>query len=68
LVDLRFSTGSAMATWCANKAKAWLSEALKDYLAVTRPSRDFKTYLLSGPKFDDFEIERDLDTGRTIEF
>ncbi len=57
-----------MATWCANKAKAWLSEALKDYLAVTRPSRDFKTYLLSGPKFDDFEIERDLDTGRTIEF
>ena len=28
---------------------------------------DFITYLLSGPKFNDFDIERDSDTGREIE-
>jgi hypothetical protein len=29
---------------------------------------DFKEYLLGGPKVDDFEVERDRDTGRVIEF
>ena len=28
---------------------------------------DFITFLLSGPKFDDLEVERDRDTGREIE-
>jgi antitoxin Phd len=35
-------------------------------LAAHRP--DFKAYLLGGPKVDDFPIERDLDTGRDVEF
>jgi hypothetical protein len=28
---------------------------------------DFHQFLLSGPKFDDFEIERDKSTGREID-
>jgi hypothetical protein len=28
---------------------------------------DFVEFLLSGPKVDDFEIERDKDTGREID-
>jgi antitoxin Phd len=32
-----------------------------------RPGRNFKDFLLNeGPKFDEFEIERDEDTGRDI--
>jgi len=31
-------------------------------------SLDFKEYLLSGPRVDDFEIKRDKDPGREIEF
>ena len=28
---------------------------------------DFKEYLLSGPKFDSFDIPRDMDSGRDVE-
>ena len=33
-----------------------------------KPAPDFKRFLLDeGPKFDEFDIERDKDTGRDIE-
>ena len=34
-------------------------------LAAQRP--DFKSYLLGGPKVDNFSVERDRDSGRDIE-
>jgi antitoxin Phd len=41
--------------------------SIEDYrqLAAHRP--DFKSYLLDGPKVDDFTIDRAQDRGRTVE-
>jgi prevent-host-death family protein len=36
------------------------------YRALTACKPDLRAYLLGGPKVDDFEIERDRDTGREI--
>lgn len=41
--------------------------SIKDYRALTAPKLDFVSYLLSGPKVEDFEIERDKDTGREVD-
>lgn len=41
--------------------------SISEYRALTAHKPDFKTYLLGGPKFDSFEIERDSDTGREVE-
>jgi prevent-host-death family protein len=41
--------------------------SIADYRALTAQEKDFHAFLLSGPKFDDFEIERDKDTGRDID-
>ena len=35
--------------------------------APSSPDPTCMHYLLSGPKFDDFEVERDPDTGRDID-
>ncbi len=40
--------------------------SMNDYRALTK-EKDFKAFLLGGPKFDDFEIERELDYGREID-
>lgn len=40
----------------------------EDYRALIAHKPDFKAYLLGGPKVDDFEIERDRDSGRDIRF
>lgn len=40
--------------------------SISDYRALTAHRPDFKEYLLGGPKVDNFEIERDKDTGREI--
>jgi prevent-host-death family protein len=40
--------------------------SFKDYHALTAHQPDFLQYLLSGPKLDDLETERDHDTGREI--
>jgi antitoxin Phd len=40
--------------------------SIADYRALTSGKKDFITFLLSGPKFDDFDIERDKDTGREV--
>jgi antitoxin Phd len=42
--------------------------SIEEYRALAGPKPDFKAHLLGGPKFDDFEIERDRDTGRDFEF
>ena len=40
---------------------------MDDYRALAQKKPDFKEFLLGGPKFDDFEIERELDYGREID-
>jgi antitoxin Phd len=40
--------------------------SILDYRTLTAHKPDLRTYLLGGPKLDDFEIERDKDAGREI--
>lgn len=40
--------------------------SIADYRALTAHKPNLKEYLLGGPKVDNFEIERELDTGREI--
>jgi antitoxin Phd len=40
--------------------------SIDDFRTLTAHKPGLKKYLLGGPKFDDFEIERDRDTGREI--
>jgi antitoxin Phd len=42
--------------------------SIADYRALTANKKDFITHLLAGPELDDFEIERDKDTGRALDF
>ncbi len=37
------------------------------YASTAHEKPDFKAYLLGGPKFDDFAVDRDRDRGRDIE-
>ena len=39
----------------------------EEYRALVEPKPDFISFLLGGPKVDDFTVERDLDTGRDID-
>lgn len=41
--------------------------SIADYHALMARKKDFHAFLLGGPKFDDFEIERDNDTGRDVD-
>ena len=41
--------------------------SIEDYRALVAHKPDFKAHLLGGPKVDDFSIERDRDTGRSVE-
>jgi prevent-host-death family protein len=41
--------------------------SITDYRTLTAKKKDFHAFLLSGPKFDDFDIERDKDTGRDVD-
>jgi antitoxin Phd len=40
--------------------------SIEQYRALIAREPDFKAHLLGGPKFDDFAIERDKDTGRRV--
>jgi antitoxin Phd len=40
--------------------------SIGDYRKLTAHRPGLKEYLLGGPKVDDFEVERDPDTGREI--
>ena len=42
--------------------------SIEDYRKLTATHSNFKAHLLGGPKVDEFEIERDPDTGRDIDF
>jgi antitoxin Phd len=42
--------------------------SIADYRALTAHKPDLREYLLGGPKVDDFDVERDQDTGREISF
>ena len=42
--------------------------SIDDYRTLTGTHPDFKSWLLGGPKLDDFPVERTKDTGREIEF
>lgn len=42
--------------------------SIRDYRKMTAHRPNLKEYLLGGPKLDDFEIQRDRDMGREVEF
>ena len=42
--------------------------SIEDYRKLTAPHTDFKAHLIGGPKVDEFEIERDKDIGRDVDF
>lgn len=41
--------------------------SIEDYRVLASYKPDFKAHLLGGPKVDDFDMERDPDTGRDVE-
>ncbi len=41
--------------------------SVEEYRSLAAYKPDLKALLLGGPKFDDFSIERERDTGRVIE-
>ncbi len=41
--------------------------SIEDYRVLAAHRPDFKSYLLDGPKVDEFTVERTQDVGRTIE-
>ena len=40
--------------------------SIAEYRALTAHKPDLRAYLLGGPKFGDFDIPRDRDTGRDV--
>jgi antitoxin Phd len=40
--------------------------SIDEYRALVSGEPDFKAHLLGGPKFEEFSIERDKDTGRPV--
>jgi antitoxin Phd len=40
--------------------------SIEDYHTLAAHKPNFKAYLLNGPKVDEFSVERDPDTDRTI--
>lgn len=47
------------------KARAVLL-SIEDYRALSGDGRDFKAWLLGGPKVDDLPLERSRDSGREL--
>jgi antitoxin Phd len=41
--------------------------SIAEYHALTAHKPDLRAYLLGGPKVDNFEVERDRDTGREVD-
>jgi len=41
--------------------------SIEDYHALAGRKPDLKAHLLGGPKFDDFFVDRDRDTGRPVD-
>lgn len=40
--------------------------SIREYKALTAHKPNLRTYLLGGPKVDEFEVERDRDQGRDL--
>jgi prevent-host-death family protein len=40
--------------------------SIEDFRALAGQKPDFRTYLLGGPKFDTFAVERNADVGREV--
>jgi prevent-host-death family protein len=40
--------------------------SIEDFRALAGQKPDFRTYLLGGPKFDAFAVERNADVGREV--
>ena len=55
-----------MSTRQGQEVKAVFS-SVEDHKNAEPHKKDLKELLLGGPKFDDFEIERELDCGREID-
>jgi antitoxin Phd len=41
--------------------------SIAEYRALTAHKPDLRAYLLGGPRFDDFEVDRDTDAGREVD-
>ena len=64
VIDEAQSKGPQIITRHGRERAVLLS--ISDYRALTAHRPNLKDYLLGGPKFDAFVIERDPDTGREI--
>ena len=65
LIELAQSEGPQVITRHGKDRAVVLSMAEYRKLEAAKP--DFKEFLLSGPKVDDFDIERSRDVGREVE-
>ncbi len=65
LIERARSEGPQTITWHGRERAVILS--IEEYRALASQRPDFKAHLLGGPKVEDFSVERDQDTGRTIE-
>jgi antitoxin Phd len=64
VIEEAYSKGPQIITRHGSERAVLLS--ITDYRALTAHKPDLKDYLLGGPKVDNFEVERDPDTGREI--
>lgn len=66
LIEDAASKGPQTITRHGKKRAVVLS--IEEYESLRKSkSEDFVAFLLNGPRFDDFEIERSTDTGREID-
>ncbi len=64
VIELAHAKGPQFITRHGRERAVILS--VEDYRALVAHQRDFKAFLLGGPKVDDFDVPRDRDTGRDV--
>ncbi len=65
LIELAETQGPQVVTRYGKDRAVILS--IEDFRKLESAMPDFKDYLLSGPKVEDFEIDRPLDLGRDVD-
>lgn len=65
LIELALSEGPQVITRHGRERVVILS--IEEFQKLEAAKPDFREYLLSGPKSDDFEIDRPRDTGRPVD-
>lgn len=65
VLELAESEGPQVITRHGKERAVILS--IEDYRKLEAARPDFRDYLLSGPKVDDFDVERSRDVGRDVE-